>query len=74
MAKRHEYPSPVTAERIQKVFDDNNLTDTEVAKDFEVQRKTIWAYRNCVYSPSVSFIRGFCAKYNVTADWILGLE
>ena len=44
--KQYRYPSPIIAERIQKIFDDNDLTDGYVAKAINVDRKTIFSFRH----------------------------
>ena len=74
MSKHYSYPSPIIAERIQKVFDENKLTDAYVAKQIGVERKTILGYRNATSNPSVKFIRWICANYKKTAGWLLDLE
>lgn len=74
MMNNYPYPSPVIAERIQKIFDDNKLTDGYVAKILGYNRKTVLSFRNATTNPSVKFIRWICSTYHVTADWLLDLE
>lgn len=71
---KYNYPSPVIAERIQKVFDDNNLTDTQVANILKCDRKSILKYRNAYHHPNIKFIRWLCATYNVDANWLLDIR
>lgn len=68
------YPSPVIAERIQKVFWDNDLTDPYVAKQIGCERKCIGAYRRAESNPSIKFIRWLCENYKIDVRWLLDLK
>lgn len=66
--------NPVIAERIQQVFDENNLSDRQVAEAIGYERKSILAYRNAYATPPIKFVRYLCSTYHVSADWLLDLE
>lgn len=70
----YDYPDVVTARRIKAVIAEKGLTQGEVAKATNRERKTVIAWVNCVTSPSAYCLKKFCVKYNVSADWILGLS
>lgn len=72
--KQYRYPSPIIAERIQKIFDDNNLTDGYVAKAINVDRKTILSFRHADANPSIKFIRWICDTYKIDANYLLDLR
>lgn len=70
----YSYPSPVIAQRIQSVFDENKLTDGYVANLIEVDRKCILHYRNAITNPSIKFVRWICSTYKIDANWLLDLK
>lgn len=74
MAFNYVYPSPVIAERIQKVFDDNKLTDSMIAGAIGCERKCICVYRNCYTNPSIKFLRYLAATYHVSISWLMDME
>lgn len=71
--KETVYPSPIIAERIQQIFDENNLTDNEVAQRIKMHRHAVFNYRNALNNPSVKFIRYLCSTYHVDANWLLDI-
>lgn len=70
----YKYPSPVIADRIQKIFNDNKLTDFKVAAALKCDRKAMFNYRHALTNPSVKFIRYICATYHVDANWLLDIR
>lgn len=72
--KEYPYPSPVIADRIQKVMTENGCTDEGMAKMVGCDRKAIMHYRNCVTNPHVKFIRYMCETYHVDANWLLDIR
>lgn len=70
----YNYPSLIIAERIQKVFDKNNITDSQVANSLKCDRKCILGYRNGYANPSIKFIRWLCATYKIDANWLLDIR
>lgn len=72
--KKYIYPSPIIVERIQKVFDDNRLTDEYVAGMIGVNRKTPMKYRHAETNPSIKFIRWLCSTYHVSVEWLLDMK
>ena len=74
MIKEYVYPSPIIAERIQQIFNENHLTDRQVGEILKVERKTILSYRKAISNPSIKFVRWLCKTYNVDVKWLLDLE
>lgn len=74
MNRDPDYPDITTARRIKAVIAEKGLTQGDVAKTTNRERKTVMGWVNCVTSPSACCLKKFCAKYRVSADWILGLS
>lgn len=71
--REYRYPSPIIAERIQKIYDEQNLTDGYVANALNVDRKTPMKFRHADTNPSIKFIRWLCSTYKIDANWLLDL-
>lgn len=74
MNRDSDHPDVTTARRMKAVIAEKGLTQGEVAEATHRERKTVLAWVNCVTSPSAYCLKKFCARYRVSADWILGLS
>ena len=71
----------VFAQRLQKVMQENNLNQKQLAKKVGVQPATISAYLKNTDSsdtkgknPSLSIAISIAKEFNVSLDWLCGLE
>lgn len=60
--------------RLKELRVSRNLSQEEVAKRLNLTRSTISAYESNVKSPPKDTIRSFAYLYNVSADYLLGIE
>ena len=59
---------------IERVFSvKGSLTTSAFAREIGMQQKTVDLYLKGERKPSVEFIRSICSKFDVSADWLLGL-
>lgn len=64
----------ILAERITELLEENNITMYRMAKDFKCSKATItnWCYG--LNQPKASDIVKMAKYFNVTSDYLLGLE
>lgn len=58
-------------ERISSCIDESGMTCTEIAKHLNVNRKTIYAYRNGDRVPDVFVLWRLCELFNVSISWMI---
>ncbi len=60
-------------ERIRALREDNDLTQTELAKAFNINQITISQYERGKREPSLDIIIRYSKYFKVSTDYILGL-
>ena len=59
-------------ERIKSL--QGSLTNTQLANNLKMTPQTVDLYMKQQRKPSVEFICNICSYFNVTSDWLLGLQ
>jgi transcriptional regulator with XRE-family HTH domain len=62
------------AERIKELRKDRNLNQIEIAEILKIDKSTIAKYETGVSVPSVQMLVTLAKFFDVTTDYILGLE
>lgn len=60
-------------EKLKEVREDNDLTQTDIAKILGTTQQQIYKYENGIQEMTVSRLRDYCLALNISADYILGL-
>ncbi len=60
--------------RLRELRKGKNLTQTQVAKRLNLSKTTISGYENNIKTPSLDVLVKLSILYDVSADYILGLE
>ncbi len=60
--------------KIREYREDKNLTQTELAKLLNTTQSTIGKYEREELEPNINTIINLCKIFNVSADYLLGLE
>jgi transcriptional regulator with XRE-family HTH domain len=61
-------------DKLRALRTEKRLTQLQVAQNVGVTKSVISAYENCVRYPSYSVLRKLASLYNVTADYLLGIN
>lgn len=64
----------IFAERLKQLREDNNLTLVELAKAIGVSHVAILRWENKQRIPSIESLKALAIYFNVSADYLLGLE
>ncbi|MBQ6980732.1 MAG: helix-turn-helix transcriptional regulator [Clostridia bacterium] len=64
----------IISQRIKEIRTDNKLNQSEFGKSLSVSQDTISLWENGKSLPNTEFVISICQKYNVSADYLLGLE
>ena len=62
------------AERLNELFAADARTDTAIAKELNVSKQTISAWRNGTRSPKKSMLIKIAEKYHVRIEWLMGFD
>ena len=62
------------AERLKELRIEKGLTQIELAKQLNLDKSTIAKYETYKIEPSITMLKQFCKFFNVSADYLLGLE
>lgn len=60
--------------RLRELRESKNLTQTQVAKRLNLSKTTISGYENNIKTPSLDVLVKLSILYDVSSDYILGLE
>ena len=60
-------------EKIREAREDNDLSQTAVAKMLGTTQQQIYKYENGLQEMTASRLRDYCIALNISADYILGL-
>lgn len=71
--KRRAMPMEVTDRIEQMILDLNEqgIDCSKIARRTNVDRKSVYAYRNGTTTPDAFWIMRFCNEYEISADWLL---
>jgi predicted transcriptional regulator len=61
-------------ERLKKIRVDNNVSQNELAKYLEITPSSLSYYENGVRTPPITIINKLVNCFNVSANWLLGIE
>ena len=61
-------------ERLKKIRVDNNISQNELAKYLEITPSSLSYYENEVRTPPITIINKLVNRFNVSANWLLGIE
>lgn len=59
---------------LKELMDENKDTQSDLASSIDVQRQSIGYYLSGDRNPGADIIKRIAEKYNVSADWLLGLS
>lgn len=62
------------SERLKMLRNINGLTQPELALAIGISASAVYAYESGRQSPNVDVVLKICKKYEVSADWLLGLD
>ena len=62
------------SQRIKEIRIDNKLNQSEFGKSLSVSQDTVSLWENGKSLPNTEFFISICQIYNVSADYLLGLE
>jgi len=64
----------VIAEKIKMLREQNNLTQTQLAKALGISRSAVNAYEQSISVPSTQYIVELARLFKVSTDYLLGLD
>ena len=64
----------IIGERIKEIRNDNKLNQSEFGKRLSVSQDTISLWEKGKSLPSTEYVILICKTYNISADYLLGLE
>ena len=64
----------VVAKRIKEIRNDNHLNQSEFGGSISVSQDTISLWEKGKSLPNLEYVILICKLYNVSADYLLGLE
>ena len=60
--------------RLKELREEKGLTQKQLGEMFGLGRRTISVYETGVAEPSIQTIKALCKFFEVTADYLLGIE
>lgn len=64
----------VVSERIRELRAENKLSQKEFGKLLSISQDTVSLWENGKSMPTAEYIIAICRRFNVSADYILGLK
>ena len=64
----------IISKRIKEIRIENNLNQSDFGQSISVSQDTISLWERSKSLPNTEFIIEICKKYNVSADYLLGLK
>lgn len=64
----------IFVERLNKLLIENKITKYKLAKDLKVSKQTVLWWCAGINEPRISFLQKIAVYFNVTSDYLLGLE
>jgi transcriptional regulator with XRE-family HTH domain len=62
------------SEQLLALLEEEEVTDSELASLLGCSKRVVQDWLNGHHLPNARFIITVCETYDVTADWLLGLE
>ena len=62
------------SKRIREIRLENELNQSDFGKSISVSQDTVSLWENGKSLPNVEVVIAICKKYNISADYLLGLE
>lgn len=59
---------------LKKIRYNHHLTQKEISSKLEISTNTYNGYESQGKQPNAGFIKNFCSTFNVSADWLLGIN
>lgn len=66
--------TPIYAQRIREIRQKNKMTQSEFAKTIGTTKNQLSKYELNLQEVPTKIIIAICEKYNITADWLLGIR
>lgn len=70
----YNYSMKIFCERLKELRQDKNLTTKQLGKNLQVSDSTITRWENGLRVPSIDNLYNIAVYFNVSADFLLGLE
>lgn len=64
----------IFVERLNKLIKENRITKYQLAKDLNLTKQSVLYWCNGVNEPKISYLRMIAVYFDVSADYLLGLE
>ena len=64
----------IFSERLKELLHSNNMTQTELSDSLGISSSMLSYYIRGIKQPSVNILKLIAKKFNVSIDWLLGLE
>lgn len=64
----------IFVERLNKLIKENRITKYQFAKDLNLTKQSVLYWCNGVNEPKISYLRMIAVYFDVSADYLLGLE
>ncbi len=64
----------IFAIRLEKLIKENKITKYRVAKDLKCSKQSVINWCEGISEPKISYIRQLAEYFDVSADYLLGLE
>ena len=64
----------IFADRLNKVIKENKTTKYRVAKDLQCSKQSVCNWCDGISEPKITYIRALALYFDVSADYLLGLE
>ncbi len=60
--------------RLNKLLEENKITKYKLAKDINVSKQTVLFWCDGTNEPKISYLKSLAVYFDVSADYLLGLE
>ena len=60
-------------QKLEQILDDNDMRASDMRIDLHVAPATLSSWMHDTRTPGAYHIKRICEKYNVSADWLLGI-
>lgn len=64
----------IFAKRLQQLLKENKITKYRLAKDLQCSKQTICNWADGISEPKITYIRELAKYFDVSADYLIGLE
>lgn len=64
----------VFSQRLRELRQEKGLSMRQLAKELQTTDAAISNWENCINEPKISYLKAIAEFFNVTSDYLLGLE